>query len=86
MDGKRSLYLHGGNSSCRGCPDRNSTERAPGDLVNCDILSSATCKQKMWKHLHFKPNYLPFVRTGNHWYRDIPQTVFMYQSLTNNIH
>lgn len=41
-----SFYLHWGNSSCWGCPHWNSTERAPGHLVNWDILSTATCKEK----------------------------------------
>lgn len=63
---KSSLYLHWGNSSCWGCPHWNSTERAPGHLVNWDILSTATCKEKPWKHLDFKPNYHSLVRSGNH--------------------
>lgn len=63
---KSSLYLHWGNSSCWGCPHWNSTERAPGHLVNWDILSTATCKEKSWKHVDSKPNYHPFVRSRNH--------------------
>lgn len=63
---KSSLYLHWGHSSCWGCPHWNSTERAPGHLVNWDILSTATCKEKSWKHPDFKPNYHSLVTSGNH--------------------
>lgn len=81
-DRKSSLYLHWGNSSCWGCPHWNSTERAPGHLVNRDILSTATCKERTRKHLDFRPSSC---QNREPLCSDTPQ-VFMHQALTENTH